>query len=78
MKTRGFWISEHFLTALVNADTSGMEQEEMDKLDRFLESNSLGHCLMPDDTDTTFCICRVTGLYSDCVYTEFYLVEKEA
>ena len=67
-------ISTHFLCALVNADYSGMEDNEITQLESFMEANNYADIISPDESDEIgFSRCEITNLYADCVSVKFYL-----
>lgn len=78
-------IAKYYLSALINSDLSGLEDEEVDALTTF-EQNAhfnaevagftVGHWADDSDDDTNFARCDVTGLYAD-VATVRLMVWKE-
>lgn len=67
MNTKIFRIGNHFLSALINADESGLNKEDILALSTFLQRNNLGHAYAPDEEDDIgFIRCDVTGLWSNC------------
>lgn len=72
-----FTIAEHYLSALINGDYSGMDDAEESDFDSWLQSaqnGRLGHwdCA----TESNFMRCDVTGLRADCVTATFYFRES--
>ena len=65
-----FRMSQHFVCCLINADTSGMSFEDIQALGDFCERNGIKHTLCPDDFETNFSRCQVTGLMFDCLWVE--------
>lgn len=62
-------IAEHFLPAIINDDYSGLNDEEINLLNRFLsEANNLDCATWNIDFDSEphFIDCDVTGLFSNC------------
>lgn len=72
-KTETRTISQFFLSALINGDDSGMGDNEIKQLDDWLNKNNYGRALCPDNFETDFRRCEITGLYSNCVDVDFYL-----
>lgn len=64
-------IAVYFLTAIINGDTSGLEDGEEAMLDAFLQSVGVGvwDC---DSSEPQFAQDEVTGLWGDCVEVKFY------
>lgn len=45
MKPETYTLPAYWASYLVNADSSGMEDEEIKEVDRFIERNGLGLCV---------------------------------
>lgn len=77
MGTKGFNIAHPFLIALINSDMSGLSDNEVCALSSWvmirLKTSRVFHALRPEDTETDFSKCAITGLMRACVYTEFYI-----
>lgn len=70
-KTTKYSVGQHFLSALINGDTTGLEASEELALDRFVreETNGIAHHWdfpFAVDYSASFERCEVTGLMSDC------------
>jgi hypothetical protein len=63
-------IADYFIAAMVNGDTSGLEDEEEGLLDGFLQSIGVGTWDYGSEAD--FAQCDVTGLWGNCVEAKFY------
>lgn len=65
-------IAAHFMPAIINDDTTGLEAGEEKELDEFVKAIGYGvwHC----DTDELleFVQDEVTGLWADCFEVKFY------
>lgn len=79
-------IAKYYLSALINDDDSGLELDEVDEFETFIENAyanarmkgfTIGHWADDSDDDTNFARCEVTGLYAD-VTTVRLMVWKEA
>lgn len=66
-------ISEYFLSALVNGDYSGLSDDDITLLDSYMNDNGYADVLMPDYVESSFMMCEICNLYSNCVEVEFYL-----
>jgi len=60
-ETKEYWMSRPLAVACVNADTSGLGEEDLDALGKVE-----GHIVILDD-EIEFRKCCFTGLWSDCV-----------
>ena len=49
MKFETYTLPAYWAPYLINADPSGMEEEEIQEVDAFLERNGLGFCLDCDN-----------------------------
>lgn len=65
-----YTIADIFLSALINGDDSGLEPEDIEALDSFIESlpneAKQGHWDVIEDSEN-FCECDISGLYNNCV-----------
>ena len=67
-------IAEHWLSAMINDDYTGLSEPEAAELDAFL----LTFCALPDltisitDEESSFAVDAVTRLYADCHTVRFY------
>jgi len=74
-----FIISQHFLSALINGDFSGLSDSDNkdllkfeSKKQEFLPENfSHGHWSYDSEEEPSFRRCQITGLLSDCIEIEY-------
>ena len=65
-------ISSHYLSSLINDDSSGLEDKEAVEFDewvKLMQDDRVGHWDCDSDSDIT--MCEVTGLLSDCTTVRF-------
>lgn len=63
---RTYIIAGHFLPTLINGDNTGMDVDEDQALDRFLDAvGCSGHWDYAEEGEG-FARCEITGLWSDC------------
>ena len=65
-------ISSHYLSALINADPSGLEDKEAVEFDEWvslMQDDRIGH--WDCDSDGDIAMCEVTGLLSECTTVRF-------
>ena len=64
-------IAGHFIVAMINGDTTGLEDKEEAELNAFLEGLGAGvwDC---DDAELDFTQDEVTGLWAECFNCKFY------
>ena len=61
-------MSVHLITAMVNSDESGLNEEDIKAIDRAIKYHGpVFHIYCPDETETDFTRCDLTGLISDCL-----------
>ena len=74
-----FNISEHFLSAIVNDDYSGLNDVEENLLNRFLsQQNNLDNPSWEIiDGEPHFIDCDVTGLFSNCHEVRLHFFNPE-
>ena len=85
MKLNDFYnytIGSHFLSAIINADCSGLTDEDERQLDDFLANlppAAVGGVweLQDDEYETDFARCEVTDLMSDCVNVNLHFHNPE-
>lgn len=65
-------IAAHFLPAIINGDTTGLEDGEEKELDEFLERVGAGVWACDSDELLEFVQDEVTGLWADCFEVNFY------
>lgn len=72
-------VNDHFLSAIVNGDYSGMSDEDEAKLNTFLDDYSLERgCFSSAITDRGEGLCDVNELWSDrLAVLRFYLYEGD-
>ena len=67
-------IAGHYLSALINADYSGLSDDEAAELDAYM----LTYNALPDltvdciDDEPSFAVDAVSGLHADCYTVRFY------
>lgn len=75
-----YTMSEHFLSALINDDYTGLEDSEENELNKFLEhvysAHGLGFWDMNPAEQPDFTRCEVTDLHADCINVQ-YLTERK-
>ena len=60
-------IGSNFVCAFVNADESGLSDEDIKAIDEIIERYGPSfHVYCPEETETTFQRCEVRGLMDDC------------
>lgn len=67
-------LAAHYLAALINADYSGLDDNEAADLDAFMRPyNKLTDLTInTDDEEPHFAVDEVSGLHADCVTVRFY------
>lgn len=65
-----YYIAAHFMPAIINGDTTGLEAGEEKDLDAFLHWVGVG--VWDCDDEPQFVRDEVTGLWADCVKAKFY------
>jgi len=76
-----FNIAGHYLSAIINGDESGLNDEEQRQLDTFLDNLPVnnGHFDAMDlDNGGSFTACEVSGLYSETYEVRLYFPIQEA
>ena len=72
--TYTFTIGAHFLTALFNADETGLDDTDSELLDQFIDTLPKSGHWSTDDTDSfDFARCDVTDLISACVVCQYHV-----
>lgn len=64
-------IAAHFMPAIINDDTTGLEAGEEKELDEFMRTIGYGVWACDDD-EPQFAQDEVTGLWADCFEVKFY------
>lgn len=62
-------VCQHYLPAIINGDYSGMEEDDIEKLDKFLEDFDLqeGHFDCDSDEEASFERCEICKLMGDVI-----------
>ena len=80
MQTTTYTLPAHWACALINADCSGMDDDEIQALDLWLSDNSPGYCLDCSE-DPEFCHSHDADGYAlagDCLTYTFTAFEEAA
>lgn len=69
-----YQIGGHYLTGLINGDYSGLEDQEAQQLDAFLDNLPVnnGHFDAMDLDNSSFSICEISGIYSETYEVRLY------
>ena len=71
-------ISAHLMSAFLYADESGLEPEDIKAIDRAIENYGPHfHVYGPDQIETNFERCAITGLISDCYTCEVEVSDEK-
>lgn len=64
-----YTIGEHFLSAIINDDYTGLSDNEERELNEWLEgvNRPEAHWDCDSDTETELAICEITGYANNCV-----------
>jgi hypothetical protein len=65
MDIYSYILADHWISAIVNCDYSGLEDNEIKQLDIFLSDQPFGHWEI-DSEEGFFAIDEVSGLYANC------------
>jgi len=70
-------IGEHFMSAIINDDFTGLDDSEEETLNEWLENNDMraSHWAIEDDSEN-YCECEVSGLVNRCVVARLYFPER--
>jgi hypothetical protein len=61
-------MAEHLVCAFINADNSGLEPDDIQAIEKAIEDyGPCFHVYMPDNMETDFTWCDLTGLMSECL-----------
>jgi hypothetical protein len=75
-------IASHFLSALINGDNSGLDDQDDASFDAWLQSaqsERSGHWSYPDEEEfDNFHHCEITCLFSDCTTVTFHPIKPDA
>lgn len=68
-----YTIGTHYISAIINGDTSGLNDDEEQMLNDFLSCDVFqnGHWAVPDN-DESFSRCDISGLMGDCSDMTFF------
>ena len=87
----GFWpinginlieytVADHFLSAIINGDDSGLDDDDKAQLEAFYEKESTGcesgHWDTDSEEEASFSQCDICGLYANCVTLYWVEVTK--
>ena len=75
-----FNIGGHYLSAIINSDYSGLDDQEQQQTDAFLDNLPVnnGHFDAMDLDDPSFNTCEVSGLYSETYEIRLYFPIEES
>jgi hypothetical protein len=75
-----FNIGGHYLSAIFNSDYSGLDDQEEQQLDTFLDNLPVnnGHFDAIDLDNSAFSTCEVSGLYSETYEIRLYFPIQES
>ena len=66
-----YTISQHFLCPITYGDYSGLEDNDIEQLENFMEEEGLNGQAVTLDDEHTEDICDITGQFSSCVLITF-------
>ncbi len=75
-----YTISEHLLSAIINDDYSGLDNDEENELNRFLSiANHYENATwsMPEHEDPHFAQCDITGLHANCFDVKLHFTREK-
>lgn len=79
METNRLFINKHFLSSILYGDFSAIDSEdERNRVEDFAINKVEDQIINIESQETTFCRCKVTGLYSDCVEITLHSIDKKA
>jgi len=70
-------IGVHFLSAMINNDYSGLEDDEEKQLNDFLDGLPVKNGVWDCADDVDFVRCEVSGLYNDCIAVRLWFTEAK-
>lgn len=76
MKTSTYILPAHWASALINGDTSGMEDAEEKELDDWLALEQPGYCVDCEDNVGFSWHNDATALGGDCMTFTFHTIEE--
>ena len=65
--TYEYTVAEHWLSAIINGDYTGLSDEEENQLNDWLDDNQEMASHWSDGESMGFDRCEITGLMSDCI-----------
>lgn len=71
-----YMIGDHFISALVYGDYTGLNDEEERDLNNWLDSIPVGHWEVTDNTDE-FAQCEISMLHGSCVEVKHWVREED-
>jgi hypothetical protein len=84
VETYDFWISGHFLSAIINDDCSGLEENDKKLLDKFIEyaekvtDRRSGHWSVDtDECDREWQKCEISNLVDNCYSLKWVFMDKK-
>lgn len=69
-------ICSHYVTTLEYYDISGMEDDEIEQVDAFLDQYPMA-CFQYGE-ETSFRRCDISGLMGDCIDVQIFVPKKES
>ena len=73
-----FTISQHFSSALINGDYSGLTDNEVKDLDLFMDNLPISFIDFDCESEPFFAKCEICGLFSECLDFKLYFPLNEA
>jgi hypothetical protein len=70
-------ISSHYLSAIINNDYSGLNEDETQAVKDFLKEQVKGYLVDIAENSENFCKCYINKLYSDCVEIKLVNIKGE-
>ena len=82
MEHVNFSVNEHFISAFIYDDVSGLDQKDINCIEQFesyvKNSYPSGYWGSPNSEESSnFQTCEVCKLLADCVTLPYYLIPKE-
>lgn len=74
-----YTISEHLLSAIINDDYSGLDNDEENELNRFLSTANLYKNATWDipEGEPNFAQCDITGLHANCFNVKLHFTREK-
>jgi len=77
IKTVTHNISDHYMSALINNDFSGLEDDDIETLNNFINNKlkeyPMFYAICPSDCEGSFSRCDICKLNSNCIEVEFII-----